>query len=153
MMRDALATFCTALALPTSGTGYFNVGDVIPLTNIRDIGRGKPPIYLVVLVNVAVTSGSTATVQFILASDSVNPPRTDGTSENLHFISPAISKGTLVAGYFAVRGMVPLEPPVYAANLGLQVNIGTTALTAGSITAFLTADPYAWKAFPAAVNS
>lgn len=151
MMKDTLGQFCSALALPTSGTGYFNVGDQIDTSIIRDIGRGKPPIYLVTLVNVAITSGSSATVQFILASDSVTPPRTDGTSENLHYTSPAIAKATLVAGYFATRVAVPLEPPVYARYLGLQINVAVAALTGGSITSFLTLDPYAWKAFPAAV--
>jgi hypothetical protein len=153
MIKDALAQFCNAVALPTTGTGYFNVGDVIDLSTIRDIGRGKPPIYLVVLVNVAVTSGGAGTVQFVLASDTVNPPRTDGVSENLHYVSATIAKATLVAQYYAVRVAVPLEPPVYARYLGFQVNIGTAALTAGSITAFLTIDPYAWKSLPMAVYS
>lgn len=153
MIKDALAQFCNALPLPTSGTGYFNVGDVIDLSVIRDIGRGKPPIYLVTIVNIAFTSGGAATVQFALVSDSVNPPRTDGTSENLHYLSSAIPKATLIAGYYATRVMVPLEPPVYARYIGLQVNVGTSALTAGSVSSFLTIDPYAWKAFPMAVYS
>jgi len=151
MIKDVLTQFANATPLPTTGTGYFNVGVPIDLMVARDIGRGKPPLYLVTLVNVAVTSGAAASVTFILASDSVNPPRTDGTSENLHWSSAAIPKATLVAGYKLIIP-VPFESPVYARYLGLQVNIATTALTAGAITSFLTQDPAAWKALPAAVN-
>lgn len=152
MIMDRLNTFANAVALPTSGTGWFNVGDVIDLVNQRDIGRGKPPLYLAVLVNLAVTGGGGATVQFALASDSQNPPRADGSSENLHYESQAIAVATLIAGYELIVP-VPMESPTFQRYLGFQVNVGTAALTAGFVTAVLVADPNAWKSFPAAVYS
>ncbi len=85
MILDKLNMFADAQALPTAGTGTYNVGDQLDLGDVRDIGRGRPPLYLVIEVLQAVTSGGSATVQFELVSDSQTPPRTDGTSDNIHY--------------------------------------------------------------------
>ena len=48
---------------------------------------------------------------------------------------------------------VPLEgDKLYERYLGIQQNVGTAALTAGAINAFLTFDPKGWKSVPDAVN-
>src|SRR5881397_2881369 len=138
MIIDKSSQFASAVALSTAGTGIANHGDVIDQQalggatgtgNLRDIGRGQPGLYLVVLITTTVTSGGSATVQFILGSDSQQPLRTDGTSENIHVQTVAIPKATLVAGYEIILA-VPLQPPSYARYLGLQINVGTAALTA-----------------------
>lgn len=158
MIIDKSAQFANAVALNTSGTGYFNHGDVINLQNLRDIGRGRLSLYLVILVTTAVTSAGAATVQFTLASDVQQPLRTDGVSENIHFQTAAIPKATLVATY-QLAIPIPLQNinlsgaanPAYAQYVGLQINVGTAALTAGNATAALVTDPDSWLAYNSAV--
>ena len=108
-------------------------------------------MYLVIQVTTAVTSGGSATVAFQLVSDAQSPLAADG-SETLHFATAAIPKATLVAGYELVIP-VPLEGSnTYERYLGLQQSVGTAALTAGAINAFLTFDPKGWKSLPDATN-
>jgi len=149
MIYDKSTTFAEGVALNTVDTNLHNVGDVIDLTNLRNIGSGLPPLYLVIVVLAAITSGGAATVQFSLVSSGQNPPPTDG-SANLHWLSAAIAKATLVAGY-PIIVPIPQENPPYLEFLGLQAQAGTNALTAGTISAFLTTDPSNWKSYPAAV--
>lgn len=136
--------FCDATALSTSGTGLALVGDVMDLGVARDIGAGEP-MYLVIQVDTAVTSAGAATVQFSLASDAQAAIATDG-SATIHVSSQAIGKATLTAGYQIVLP-VPPENPAYERYLGILQNVGTAALTAGKINAFLTHDPRVWKAY------
>ena len=159
MIIDKSNQFASAVALNTGASGsYYNHGDVIDIRDLRDIGRGRPVLYLVILITTTVTSGGSATVQFVLASDSQQPLRTDGTSENIHFASAAIPKATLVAGY-QLAIPIPLQninlagaaSPAYARYVGLQINVGTAALTAGNASAELVMDPDSWLAYNSAV--
>jgi len=143
MILDELGEFADALALSTAATGIANVGDII------DLGAGSRPLYdiadlyLVINIDTAVTSAGAATVQFLLVSDA-GAIAVDGSASQ-HWASAAIPKATLVAGY--VVGVVPLPKlPIYERYLGVQQNVGTAALTAGKINAFLTRDPYNWTA-------
>ena len=151
MILDELNEFADAVALSTSGTGLAVIGDVIDLgATPHDLGNGKG-VYLVIQVTTAVTSGGSATVAFQLVSDAQSPLAADG-SETLHFATAAIPKATLVAGYELVIP-VPLEGSnTYERYLGLQQSVGTAALTAGAINAFLTFDPKGWKSLPDATN-
>ena len=102
-------------------------------------------------MDTAVTSAGSATVSFQLVSDGTSTLAANGT-ETLHYASAAIGKADLVAGYEIVVA-VPLEGSIaYERYLGVQQNVGTAALTAGKINAFLTFDPKGWKAYPDAVN-
>jgi hypothetical protein len=150
MIMDDLLEFADATALSTSGTGIANVGDIIDLgATPQDFGNGHG-MYLVIQVDTAVTSAGSATVSFQLVSDA-GAIATDG-SASLHYASAAIPKATLVAGYELVIP-VPLSVGVeYERYLGVQQNVGTAALTAGKINAFLTKDPKGWKSYPDAVN-
>lgn len=149
MIIDNLGEFADATALGTSGTGRQLVGDVVDLGEAaRDIGNGEP-LYLVVQVDTAVTSGGNATVSFELASDAQAAIATDGTA-TVHFATAAIPKATLVAGYNAA--VVALPQGNYERYLGLIANVGTAAATAGKVNAFLTKDVSAWKAYADAVN-
>lgn len=149
MWLDELAEFADALALSTAATGIANVGDII------DLGAGAKPlydiadIYLVITVDTAVTSGGSATVQFLLVSDS-GAIATDGSATQ-HWASAAIPKASLVAGYVAAVVALPKQP-VYERYLGIQQNVGTAALTAGKINAFLTLNPSNWVAMPVAAH-
>ena len=91
MIMDERLEFADATALDTSGTDTDLVGDVIDLgSTTSDIGNGQP-IYLVIQVDTAVTSGGSATVDFKLLSDAAAAIAVDGTATQ-HFASGAIAK-------------------------------------------------------------
>jgi len=154
MIMDELLEFADATALDTSGTDTDLIGDVIDLgsapTNPVELGNGQP-IYLVIQVDTAVTSGGSATVDFKLVSDAAAAIATDG-SASVHYSSGAIAKASLVAGFeLVVPVPVGVDVP-YERYLGIQTTTGTAALTAGKINAFLSLDPKGWKSYPDATN-
>ena len=143
MILDELNEFADATALPTSGTGAALVGDVIDLgVNPNDVEG----MYLVIQVDTAVTSAGSATVAFALASDAQAAIAVDG-SATTHFATSAIAKATLVAGYRVAAVALPKGP--YERYLGIITTVGTAALTAGKINAFLTNNINTWKAYDA----
>lgn len=148
MILDERTELCDATALSTAATGLALVGDVLDLTVARDVGQGRP-LYLVIQVDTAVTSGGAATVEFDIASDAQAAIAVDG-SATIHAKSFAIPKATLVAGYQLVIPL-PWESPAYERYLGLLQNVGVAALTAGKINAFLTDTPAKWAAYADAI--
>ena len=142
MILDKRNEFADAAALSTAATGLALVGDVVDLgtDGINDVDE----VYLVINVDTAVTSAGAATVEFQLASDAQAAIAVDG-SASVHFKSLAIPKASLVAGYTAVA--VELPKGQYERYLGVLQNVGTAALTAGKINAFLTQTPVTAKAF------
>lgn len=150
MILDERTEFCDATALSTAGTGRALVGDVIDTSVARDIGMGQP-VYLVIQVTTAPTSGGAATVSFILASDAQAAVATDGTATE-HIVTAAIPVADLVAGYTLCIPLPPEGSNEYERYLGILQNVGTAALTAGAINAFLTLDQKGWKAYADGVN-
>lgn len=149
MILDEYTEFADATALDTSGTGLALLGDVVDLTTARDIGNGED-LYLVIQVTTAVTSAGAATVEFQLASDAAAAIATDG-SASVHAKSAAIGKASLVAGFTVILPVPPEAGVPYERYLGVLTNVGTAALTAGAVNAFLTSDPSQWKAYPDAI--
>lgn len=148
MILDERNEFCDATALSTAATGRALVGDVIDLgANTAEIGTGED-LYVVIQVDTAVTSAGSATVSFEVASDAQAAIATDG-SATVHVATAAIPKATLVAGYNAL--IVKLPVGAYERYLGILQNVGTAALTAGKINAFLTKDVSRWKAYANAI--
>lgn len=144
MLVDDRLEFCDAQALSTAATGLALVGDVINLGQARDIGAGEP-LYLVIQVDTAVTSGGAGTLEFVLASDAQAAIAVDGSATE-HFRSGLKAKTVFVAGY-TIAIALPMEGPVYEQYLGILQNVGTAALTAGKINAFITRDVAKWKAY------
>ena len=145
MIIDKYTEFADATALSTAGTGRALVGNVVNLEEVtKAMGVGQMP-YLVILVSTAVTSAGAATVSFELASDAQASIATDG-SASVHFATAAIPKATLVAGYQAA--VVKLPVGNYEQYLGILQNVGTAALTAGAIKAFLTLEYPNWYPAP-----
>jgi len=142
MIIDERLEISDAGTLATA-TGRALHGDVIDLGDpAGDLGTGEP-LYLVIVVSTAVTSAGAATVTFEVVSDAAAAIATDGSATS-HAVTEAIGKATLVAGYSRV---IPLPPMQNAERyLGLISNVGTAALTAGAIDAFITSDYSAWKA-------
>ena len=149
MILDELCEFADATALSTAGTSTYNVGSSVDSSVARDLGNGQP-IYCVIQVTTAV-AGTSSTVVFALRSDSSATLAVDG-SATTHWRSEAIAEATLVAGFELVFP-IPLGPDIaYERYLGIQITVGAAALSAGAINAFLTMDPYGWKAYPEGSN-
>jgi hypothetical protein len=147
MILDERAEFADATALGTGGTGRALVGDVMDLQQTtRDVGSPPRPLYVVIQVDTAVTSGGAATVSFEVASDAQAAIATDGTATQ-HAKTFDVPKATLVAGFTLVIPL-PGKMPRYERFLGILQNVGVAALTAGKINAFLTHDPKQWSAYP-----
>lgn len=143
MILDERNEFADATALSTAATGRALVGDVIDLGGTsQDVGNGQP-LYLVIQVDTDVTSGGSATVSFELASDASASIATDG-SATVHAVTAAIPKASLVAGYVVAAVALPIG--TYERYLGILQNVGTAALTAGKVNAFLTTNVAKWVA-------
>lgn len=153
MILDERNEFCDATSLSTAATGLALVGDVIDTgiagTTAQPNDVGLSCAYLVIQVDTAVTSAGSATVEFQLVSDAQAAIATDG-SATVHYKSAAIPKASLVAGYLAVAVEMPLG--TYERYIGILQNVGTAALTAGKINAFLTNEPSRWLAYADASN-
>lgn len=150
MIMDDRTEFADATSVGTPNNSTVNVGDIVDTSVVRDMGNGQP-VYLVVTVDTAITSGGAATVAFLLVSDSTTTIATDGTATK-HLESAAIPVATLTAGYKQVM-VLPAESPAYERYLAFQVKeTAGQALTAGKVNAFLTLDPYGWKAYADATN-
>jgi hypothetical protein len=146
MIINTLDLFCDALAVD-SAAGTTLEGDVKNLVTPRDIGAGHP-IYLIVLVSAAFTSGGAATVNIKLASDDAAAIST--TTSTIHWQTGALAYTVLTAGKtFVVALPQGLD---YEQYLGILVTTAAATTTAGSITAFLSPDPVGWKAFTESVS-
>lgn len=150
MILDTLSEFADATSVGTPNNTTVNVGSSIDLQVARDIGNGEP-LYLVMQVTTAVTSGGSATVSFWLSSDSTSTLSVDGT-QTTHYKSDLIAVATLVAGYQLITA-VPQQMPAFERYLGFQIAEGAgQALTAGNVNAFLVRDVANWKAYAEGTN-
>lgn len=156
MILDERTELADAVSV-ASTAGTINVGDVIDMSVVRDIGNGQP-VYLIVTVDTEIITGGTAgTIQFQLVSDSVTTP--DTSTATKHAYSPvyvtddsAANSPELNAGGVPFQIALPVEGEQYERYVGLQAVIGTTTTTAGNVNAFLSLDPYGWKSHPDATN-
>lgn len=143
MILSKRTEFADAAALSTAATGLALVGDVVDTggDGLNDVDE----VYLVIQVDTAVTSAGSATVEFQLVSDAQAAIAVDG-SATVHYKSAAIAKANLTAGTTVAQ--VELPKGTYERYVGILQNVGTAALTAGKINAFLTPVPVTQKAFP-----
>lgn len=144
---DSRNEFADAVSLNTGAAGTYLIGSQIDLganDNVNDVDG----LYLVVNVDTAATSGGSATLQIILASDDSASIATNGTA-TVHFTSAAVPVASLTAGAYVCK--VELPKGTYERYLGILQVTGTAAFTAGKINAFLTKDPGTWKPFADAI--
>jgi hypothetical protein len=145
MILDERTEFCDATAL-AGGTGLQLIGDVVDLSVARDIGNARQ-LYLVVQVDTELDSAAEGlTAAFVLASDAQAAIAVDGTASE-HIRTPAIAEAALVAGATWVLPLPPEGSTPYERFLGVLVDVGGEAATAGAINAFLVVDATAWKAY------
>ena len=150
MILDERTEFADALSVGTPNSSTVNIGDTVDSEVVRDLGQGHP-VYMVITVDTAITSGGAATVAFLLVSDSTSTIATDGTATR-HFESDASPVATLVAGYTQVH-VLPAVNPAYERHLAFQIReVAGQALTAGAVNAFLTVDPTGWTSHADANN-
>jgi hypothetical protein len=158
MILDERTEFCDATSVAlTAGAAWQNIGDVIPLTKIRNIAVGMP-IYLVIGITTSIIGSTDATGTFALrlvSDTSDNPPHV--STSTVHWTGQYVSTNTTaVAGLTAgVRYACIALPEIsdYETYLGIQANVATRSTTAGAINAFLTLDPNQWKAYADALPS
>jgi hypothetical protein len=156
MILDERTEFCDNQALNTGGAATYNLADQIDL-GLAGRGVGEPGDHLYLVLQVGATgiaAGSAGTVQFQLVSDDSASIATNGT-QSIHLQTRAFATGTGTATTTLAPGTVlgvfqlPIEGVVYERFLGIQQVTGTAAVTGGTIDAFLTPTPRAWKAYDA----
>lgn len=160
MITDSLAYFAEDVDVGASGTRV--IGDVIDTRALGgnagsvsgggDLGLGGP-LYLIVLVTevIEADTGESGTVTWQLVSAdndalTTNPVVHVQSASNAYSDSVAIAAGTV-----AWQVAFPIESPdVYSRYLGVrEVVTGNTALT-GTVRAFVTQEPHAYRAYPQA---
>lgn len=151
MWLDNLNEFCDATALNTGAAASYLIGDQVDLgAAVVDIGAGEP-LYFVVQADTAITSAATGTLQFHLASDAAAAMTPATASKH---VSSAVfdSAAGIAAGTVLMAVAVPMAGNVpYERYLGVVQTSGTAAVTAGSVSAFLTKDVSKFKAYPDAI--
>jgi Bbp16 len=153
MIMDKYNEFADAVTVANTADAWYNLGSQIDLDVVRDIGNGTP-VYLVITVGTEIiTGGSAGTLQFRLVSDDSASIST--TVPSIHSYSPIyVTDGTdandaeMKAGQAPWVQALPIEGEQYEAFLGVQYSPGTVDTTAGAVNAFLTLDPYGYKAYP-----
>lgn len=147
MIMDERTEFADNVILSGSGTAV--VGDVIDLgSNGRDVGNGQE-LYLVIKTGgTEITSGSGGNLEFQLVSDSTENL---ATSPTVHFSTGDLTISTagsnddrLNAGGYIARVAIPTGD--FERYLGIR-RITSVAFTGGTVDAFLTPNPAAWKAY------
>jgi hypothetical protein len=146
MLIDTRTTFAWDVALPgiAGSAGTAKIGLALDLRAApTDMGEGYP-MYLVIVVGTAFAGGTSAAFNLVTADNvalSSNPVTLLST--------PAITTANLPAGATAI--VVAIPKANYKRYLGLTVTeVGD--YTAGTIKAFLTVDPPAWRAYPEGNN-
>ncbi len=151
MYMDNNLEFADATSVGTPNSTTVNVGDIIDSDVARDLGTGQP-MFLVVQVTTAITSGGSATVRFKLVSDSTDTIAVDGTQTE-HATSDSIAVASLVVGWQWIVQLPPEGSIAYEQFLAFQVEEDAgQALNAGNVNAFLTPNPRSYKGYPDAVN-
>jgi len=151
---DKLTEFADATSVGTPNNTTVNVGSQIDLSLIgRELGNGQP-LYVIISIDTAITSGGAATPKFLVSSDSTAAIAVDGT-QTTHVQTDAVAIANYAAGK---RWVLPLPTSdaalhTYERFLGVQVQeTAGQALTGGTISAYLSLDPQLWKAYSDAAN-
>ena len=150
MYLDNNLEFADALAVGTPNNTTVTLGEIIDLDIAREIGAGQP-VFLVIQVTTALTSGGAAFIKAKIVSDSTTTIATDGTATE-HGASDTIAVATWIIGFQLIIPLMP-EDPAYERYLAFQLEeTAGQALTAGHGNAFLTLNPRAYQAYADAVN-
>lgn len=155
MIIDSTLEFADAVSV-AGAAGTANIGSQVDTSVVRDIGNGQPVYLVLTVATTIVTGGVAGTIAFQLASDDSASIATNG-AQSIHFVTDTfvtnstgeeLQAGEVIGVYALPANMVH----AYERYLGIQAVVATAATTAGAINAFLTVDPYGWKAYADATN-
>lgn len=130
MLLDSLCQLDNAHAY-TAAAISTNVMDLGPLMTgnlTRDLGAGEP-LHLSILITTTVTTNVSSV--FSLESDD----NTSLSSATVHWTSPTILLASLVAGYWAAKGII-IPPGNYERYLGIRMT-PSTSWGAGAVSAWI----------------
>lgn len=144
MILDERTEFADAVSV-AGAAGTAILGDVIDLGVAgRDIGAAEHLFFDITVDTAIVTAGSAGTIRFQLVSA---PTATITTNTVVHYDSGPIATGAAAAGLTTTGAMLaqiglPMRGNVYSRYLGVLVIVGTTSISAGAVSAFLTPDKH-----------
>lgn len=159
MLMDERNEFADNVSV-AAAAGTALIGDVIDLdpteispNNTTDLYGSE--LYVVIRTGATeiITGGSAGTIQFYVVSDALATLGAGVVAScTTHLISPSLVTDDSAANSDALNAggtilCAKLPPGNYERYLGVLCTIGTTTVTAGTIDAFLTADPAIWKPF------
>lgn len=157
MILDERTEFADALTV-VGAAGTILLGDVYDLGIVaRDIGAAEHLFFTVTVDTAIITAGTAGTLRIQLVSDAQAAIATDG-SATVHWDSGSMATGAagvnprLAAGQMLAQIGLPLSGPIYERYLGVLVTVGTTATTAGAISAFMTPDKHSMKYYAEGVS-
>lgn len=157
MILDERTEFADALTV-VGAAGTILLGDVYDLgIPARDIGAAEHLFFTVTVDTGIITAGVAGTLRIQLVSDAQAAIATDG-SATVHWDSGSMATGAaganplLAAGKMLAQTGLPLSGPIYERYLGVLVTVGTTATTAGAISAFMTPDKHSMKYYAEGVS-
>lgn len=148
MILDERLEFADAVSVVGSA-GTALIGDVIDTQESTGDMSTSENLYLVVRVSAAiVTAAAAGTFQITLASSNLVAIPTNGTA-TVSFAGRTFATGAGAAGIAAGTLLAVIKIPMinHLRYMGVLATIGTTAVSAGSIDAFLTTDVARWKAY------
>ena len=136
---DAQAVTATAIST--------NVIDANHVSNaLKDQGVGGEPLYLRIQIDEAFATATSVT--FTLESDD----NASLSSATTHWSSGVVLIAALTVGAVVATIRIP-EAATYQRYVGLRYTIGGSNATAGKVTAFLTGNCPAWKAYATSHNT
>ena len=152
MILDTRCEIASNLTLPTAtGTSVITSAGVID-TALLNPATGTPfntsspmqcDVYLVILASVAITCGTTTTLEYLLQSSASS---TITSTPNIHFRSRPKATGTsLAAGTVLAVTRMPSDLDMLRHIGVVQVNTGAV-LTGGAVDIFFTPDAARWTA-------
>lgn len=154
MIFDSRLELADAATLSTGGAGTYTLTNAIDTGSVsRDLGNGEPT-YLVITVDTNITSGGTATLNFQLVSAATgtltSSPTIHAQTSTVTVPSSSTDATRTKAGNTVWCLALP-QGAAYLQYIGVNYTVGTAALTAGKVNAFLTHDPAGWAAYPDAL--
>lgn len=157
MIMDTSLEFAKGVSV-AAGAGTTLIGTQLDLA-LANQTTNYETLYLVVIVSTGIiTGGSAGTLSLKLASDTTAAIST--TTSTVHLQTGAFVTGAtaIPAGAYLYVGGIPAGMLNSSGNdfrykrfLGILAIVGTTTITAGAISAFLTLDPPAWVPYAAAI--
>lgn len=136
MILDSMECFSAAQAITSTGdTASTNVYDT---GAAHDVGIGND-VYIFAKTKAAFTSGGAGTLQFVLQDSADNSSWAD-----VQTLTPAIALASLTANTTQVRARLPIGLRRY---IRIAYRVGTAAMTAGTVDAYLALDVQADRSY------